>query len=126
MNLDEYFEKNKGIGILATSDSDGNVDMAVYSRPHIIDDKTIAFIMGDRLSHANLQSNPKASYLFREDGDGYNGKRLYLIKINEEKNSKEIEKIRRKKRYENPEYEKKDKFLVYFKINKIRPLVGDD
>ncbi len=125
MKLEDYFENNKGLGVLATSDKDGNVDMAVYSRPHFIDDETIAFIMGDRLSHENLQTNSKAAYLFREDGDGYNGKRLYIQKIKEEKNSEEIEKIRRKKRYDNQEYEKKDKYLVYFKITHVRPLVGD-
>ena len=34
MELKEYFESAKGVGILATADSKGHVDAAVYSRPH--------------------------------------------------------------------------------------------
>lgn len=29
-----YFENTKGTGVLATADSDGKVDAAIYSRPH--------------------------------------------------------------------------------------------
>ncbi len=41
MNLGEYFATVKGTGILATSDSRGNVDIAIYARPYFIDEKTI-------------------------------------------------------------------------------------
>jgi hypothetical protein len=84
MDLQEYFEKHKGSGILATADADGNVDLAVYARPHVNDDETLAFIMRDRLSHQNLQSNPRAAYIFLEEGRSYRGKRLYLTRSSEE------------------------------------------
>ena len=84
MELSEYFEKTNGHGVLATADSSGNVDVAIYARPHFMDDDTIAFIMANRLTHANLQSNPHAAYLFIESGTGYRGKRLFLIKIQEQ------------------------------------------
>ena len=71
MSLAEYFESTKGLGVLGTADAEGNVDMAVYSRPHVIDETTVAFIMRERLSYANLQSNPKAAYLFTERGQGF-------------------------------------------------------
>ena|GEM_PF-3646200 len=61
MGLEEYFEGNKGFGVLATAGGDGTVDVAVYARPHVVDEETVAFIMADRLSHRNLQSNPHAS-----------------------------------------------------------------
>ena len=80
MSLADYFENTKGLGVLATSDSDGNVDIAIYSRPYVIDETTIAFSMLERLSYANIQSNPRAAYLFMERGEGYVGKRLYLTK----------------------------------------------
>jgi predicted nucleotide-binding protein (sugar kinase/HSP70/actin superfamily) len=64
MNLSEYFKDVKGKGVLATSDSNGNVDIAIYSRPYIIDENKIAFSMLERLSYSNVQSNPKAAYLF--------------------------------------------------------------
>lgn len=126
MNLSEYFENRTGRGVLATADSDGNVDVAVYSRPHFINENTIAYIMTDRLTHKNLQSNPHAAYLFIESGEGYIGKRLYLTKIKEETDPEAINKIRWRKTYVAPEDEKnKSRFLVYFRIDKVIELIGD-
>ncbi len=42
MKISEYFENTQGRGVLATADSNGLVDVAVYSRPHFIDEETIA------------------------------------------------------------------------------------
>jgi len=122
MTLKAYFETNKGLGILSTADSQGKVDAAVYSRPHFMEDGTMALVMRDRLSHANLQSNPHAMYLFKEDGPGYKGKRLFITKVKEEKNTELLESLRRRKTaYEDDA----DRFLVFFKIDKEVPLVGD-
>src|SRR4030065_922090 len=122
MKVSKYFEKTKGRGVFATSDSKGKVGTAVYGRPHLIDEKTVAFIMADRLMHKNIQSNPHAAYLFLESGDRYVGKRLYLTKIKEEKNSALIDKIRR--RESCPVYDKyrdKTRYLVYFHVVKELP-----
>jgi len=126
MKLSEYFERTKGRGVIATSDSKGKVGMAVYGRPHFLNEKTIAFIMADRLMHKNLQSNPYAAYLFIEAKERYVGKRLYLTKIKEEKDKVLIDKIRR--RESCPAYTVyKDtiRYLVYFRIDKVLPLIGD-
>ena len=123
MKLSEYFEKTKGWGVLATADAVGKVDVAVYARPHFTTEDDIAFIMGDRLTHQNLQSNPNAAYLFKEDGPGYKGKRLFLTKIREEQDSELLYAIR-SKRYPSEKEEGKTRFLVFFKIDKILPLVG--
>ena len=125
MKISEYFEKKKGRGVIATADPEGRVGVAVYARPHFIDEKTVAFIMADRLMHKNVQSNPHAAYLFLESGDRYVGKRLYLTKIKEEKNSDLIDKIRRKESC--PVYDKyrdKIRYLVYFHVDKVLPLIG--
>ena len=66
MGLTDYFETTEGTGILATADSDGNVDAAIYAHPHMEDDETLVLVMADKLSHANLQTNPKATYMFIE------------------------------------------------------------
>jgi hypothetical protein len=124
MSLAEYFENVKGLGVLATSDSDGNVDIAVYSRPYIIDDKTIAFSMLEKLSYSNIQSNPKAAYMFVEQGEGYAGKRLHLTRTGEEKDEERIKKIRQQ-HSKAKDYDEKVRHLVYFTVDKIRPLVGD-
>lgn len=124
MDLKDYFEKTAGLGILATADSEGNVDLAVYSRPHVMDDGSIAFIMADSMSRKNLLSNTKAAYLFKEEGTGYRGIRLYIEKLSEEKNSPRIDELRRKKKAVEDEDGAKDRYLVYFKINGTRPLTG--
>jgi putative heme iron utilization protein len=67
MKISEYFKTAKGTGVLATADSNGRVDVAFYAIPHVRDEDTIAFIMTDRLTHQNLQSNPHAAYLFMEE-----------------------------------------------------------
>jgi hypothetical protein len=59
MGLAEYFGRVKGTGILATSDAEGNVDLAIYAPPYIIGEKKIAFSMLERRSYSNLQSNLK-------------------------------------------------------------------
>lgn len=122
MDLKDYFENTTGIGILSTADSQGNVDAAIYSRPHFMEDGTLAFIMRDSLSHNNLQSNPHAIYLFVEKGAGYNGKRLYITKEREEKNSKLLASLQRRKTKNESD---KDRFVVFFKFDRERPLVGD-
>ena len=84
MTLKEYFEEKKGVGVLATADGEGKVNAAVYARPHVMDDGSLAFIMRNRQTYYNLQSNPHAAYLFVEEGPGYEGKRLYLTKLGED------------------------------------------
>ena len=124
MSLGEYFENTKGTGVLATADENGNVDAAIYARPHFQDEKTVAFIMNERLSYQNITSNPKAAYIFLEDSPGYNGKRLYLSKIAEETDKDKIDAVRRKtEKHHTMSLE--EKHLVYFSVDRIRPLVGD-
>lgn len=123
MSLGDYFEKTKGTGVLATADSEGRVDAAIYSRPHVMNDETVAFIMADRLTHHNLASNDHAAYLFKEDGGNYTGKRLFLTKVKEEKNAELIGKLRRRN---YPDAEKEDRYLVYFRIDKVLPLTGSE
>ena len=124
MDIHQYFENAKGLGVLATADDNGQVDVAVYSRPHIMDDTTIAFIMPDRLTHHNLQSNAHAAYLFKEDGPGYKGVRLFLIKLREEQDSELLHSIRRKKYASEKGEEEKSRFLVLFTVEKTLPLIG--
>jgi len=123
MDLKGYFEGTKGIGVLATADADGKVDAAIYSRPHFLEEGTVAFIMRDRLTHHNLQSNPHATFLYLEKGPGYDGKRLFLRKVREENNPELVRKIKRRKYTEDNE---EPKFIVYFRVEKILPLIGSE
>ena len=121
MDLKEYFEKAEGIGVLATADSSGKVDAAVYARPHFLEDGKMAFIMRDRLTHHNLKSNPHATYLFIEDGPGYQGKRLFMMKAGEEENSELLKSLRRR---QYPDDKGESHFLVFFELEDTLPLIG--
>jgi hypothetical protein len=99
------------------------VDAAIYSRPHIMEDGTVAWIMAERLTHHNLQSNPHAAYLFMEEGPGYKGIRLFLSKVREEANTELLASLRRRKYATEPE-DAQSRFLVFFKIDNTLPLIG--
>ena len=124
MDLKEYFENTKGTGVLSTADSQGNVDCAIYARPHVMQDGNIALIMRHRLSRQNLQSNPRAAYMFIEQGPGYKGKRLFLTKTGEEQDQEKIQSMSRRSSHADQDLNPEPRSLVYFRIEKELPLVG--
>jgi hypothetical protein len=123
MNLANYFANVKGIGVLGTANPEGKVDLAIYARPHVIDGQTVAFIMRDHLSHANVVANPHAAYLFIEQAEGYNGLRMHLTKTAEETDPTKIEAMRRRSCGE-ADTAATNAFLVYYRVDEVRPLVG--
>ena len=124
MSLANYFDNVKGIGILGTADSEGKVDLAIYARPQVLDEETVAFIMGDHLSHRNVAANPHAAYLFLEDTEGYNGLRMHLTKTQEDTDPRKIEAMRRGSRTAE-DFAATDGYLVQFKVDEVRPLVKE-
>lgn len=125
MTLKEYIEDKRGKSILSSADDKGMVTSAIYSKPHVFEDGTLAFVMRKRLTHANLQSNPYCSYMFIEDGAGYSGIRLFLKKIKEDTDDELIEQMKRRHLTAEEDRAKGPKFLVHFRVDKIMPLIGD-
>jgi hypothetical protein len=124
MNLKDYFEQAHGTGVLSTADSKGKVNAAMYSRPHVFDDGSVAFVMRERLTHQNLQSNPYAAFLFRQSGPGLTGIRLHLKKLKEETDSPLIAEMTRGSLTPDEDRAKGPKYLVHFSIEKRLPLIG--
>ncbi|MFA5701111.1 MAG: pyridoxamine 5'-phosphate oxidase family protein [Desulfuromonas sp.] len=122
--LEQYFESAEGTGILSTCAADGKVNSAVYARPRFFAQERIGFIMLERLSYANLQSNPHAAYLFLERQEGYEGVRLHLSMAGEEHDRARIEQLMTELRPGRAD--QKERHLVYFSVDKIMPLVGSD
>jgi len=121
MKLSEYIENSRGIGILSTSGSGGDVNGAVYAKPHVLGVDTIGFIMRDRLSRANLQENGSAHFLFVEEGSKTNGIRLHLDKISETDDPEQVQRLsRRTQRADDQE----SRYLVTFKVRKALALLG--
>jgi hypothetical protein len=126
MSLREYFEKATAYGVLASADSDGKVDVAIYARPYVVDERTVAFIVADRLTRKNLLANPSAAYLYKEPGEEFNGKRLFLTMQQELKGDEVTDPVLSEKyRKASEDYSDEKLSVVYFKVNKVLPLVGD-
>ncbi|MBM4284211.1 MAG: pyridoxamine 5'-phosphate oxidase family protein [Deltaproteobacteria bacterium] len=123
-DLRNYFEHTAGRGVLATANARGRVNQAVFARPHVMEDGSLAFIMPHRLTHRNLQENPHAAYLFMENGPGYRGRRLYLSKIREEQDSELLYSLRRRTYPAEKDKQEGPRFLVFFRLEQVLPLIG--
>ncbi|MDA3903701.1 MAG: pyridoxamine 5'-phosphate oxidase family protein [Desulfuromusa sp.] len=124
MELKKYFNARTGTGILSTADAEGRVDAAIYARPQIMEDGTLAMIMRDRLTHKNLQENPYAAYLFIENVPGYQGVRLFLKKVREDDDPELINQMTRRCLSAEEDLIKGPKFIVYFQVEKTLDLIG--
>lgn len=124
MKLQEYFSKKAGVGVISTSNNIGEVNSAIYAKPHVIDKNTVAFIMRNKRTRANLHENTKANYLFTEHEHGFKGVRLNLTMIGEEQDREVIAALSR--RASADEDANNDRFLVSFSVNRVLTLVGDD
>ena len=111
---------------MSTADLQGKVDAAIYARPHVMDDGTIAFIMRDRLTHQNITQNPYAIYLFIENAVGYQGARLFLKKVREDDNAELLKEMTRRSLTPEEDAGKGPKFIVYFEIEKALKLIGGE
>jgi hypothetical protein len=125
MNLNDYFKEKTGTGILSTADAEGRVDAAIYARPHVFADGSVAFLMRERLTYQNMQSNPHAAYLFIEGGGGYRGIRLFLKKLREDQNPELVGEMTRSYLSAEEDRDKGPKHVVYFSVEKTLPLIGD-
>ena len=124
MKLNDYFSNKTGVGVISTSNGKGEVNSAVYAKPHITGKNTLAFIMRDKLTRANLQENDSASYLFIEHDHGIGGVRLYLTMTGETQDKEAIDALSR--RTAAGEGDNATRFLVSFTVNKVLALIGGD
>lgn len=124
MTLKDYLETKRGISILSTAGSDGKLTTAIYSKPRVLEDSTIAFIMRERLTYHNLQTNPHAAYMFIEENAGYQGIRLFLRMIREDNDPDIIAQMTRRSLTPEEDQQKGPKHLVIFTVEMILPLVG--
>ena len=122
MDFKDYFKNANGRGFLASSNNQGEVDIAIYSVPKVQADGTFAFGMTDRLTHENIAQNSKAVYAYSTSP--YSGTRFYLQKVKEETEGSLIDEIRKEAdRHVHPGVGNLVKFVVYFRVTKSVPLV---
>jgi len=79
--LMELFNKYPRIGALATANKQGDVNVAVFGSPQMVDENTVIMGIGENRSYRNLQRNPKAVFIVMEPGEtvmDWKGARVYL------------------------------------------------
>ena len=124
MKLKEYFAGTSGVGVISTANNKGEVNSAVYAKPHVTGKNSIAFITRDKLTRANLQENTKANYLFIEKDQGFKGVRLYLTMTEEVQDKELIASLSRRTSVDADDGN--ERFLISFNVEKARALIGDE
>ena len=79
--LTALFNKRPRIGTLSTADKTGEVNVAVFGSPQMIDQNTVVMGIGQNRTYRNLQRNPKAVFIVMEPGEtvtDWRGARVYL------------------------------------------------
>jgi len=82
-----FFNKYPRIGTLSTANKEGDVNVAVFGSPRMIDEETVVMGIGENRSYRNLQRNPKAVFIVMEPGKSvpdWKGARVYLEAVDME------------------------------------------
>jgi hypothetical protein len=95
--LMEIFNKFPRIGSLSTANKEGDVNVAVFGSPRMIDENTVVMGMGRNRSLRNLERNPKAVFMVVEPGEtvaDWKGARVYLQAVEMETSGKFFDEIK--------------------------------
>jgi hypothetical protein len=124
--LMEYFNKQPRLGTLSTSNKNGNVNVAYFGSPRMVDEKTVFMGLGQNRTFANLQENPNAVYMIMEPGKSvtdWKGVRVYLKMTDCQTSGEKLDMIRSK--IAEAAGEAAGKMIhaaVTFEVQEIRPL----
>lgn len=123
MSLKEKLQPG-GRGVFATVSKDGVPNAAIYATPHVIDEETVAWGMTCGRTHENLTVNPNAAYLYMAPGAGTRGIRLTLVLKEINETDPMLARIReRTAEAVSHEAGESIRYVAYFKVTEIRPLV---
>jgi hypothetical protein len=125
--LMELFNTWPRIGTLSTANKMGEVNVAVFGSPRMIDENTVVMGIGNNRSYRNLQRNPKAVFIVMEPGQtimDWKGARVYLEAVDIETSGQLYDEIKhdlaKAAGQQAPD-------MIYaairFRITEVRPLV---
>ena len=124
----EMLNKKPRIGTLSTCDKNGNVNVAVFGSPKMVDENTIIMGIGQNRSFKNLKENPKAVFIVMEPGPTapeWKGARVYLeVKAIEDTGPFFDEVIEGVVKVAGEGARKMLKAAVRFEIKEIRPILA--
>lgn len=125
--LMEMFNKRPRIGSLSTADKSGNVNVAVFGSPQMVDEETVVMGIGKNRSLKNLKENPKAAFIVMEPGETvaeWSGARVYLEAQTVDGEGPFYEDIKAHiAKMAGPDAAKMISAAVRFKITEVRPIL---
>ena len=121
------FNKFPRIGTLSTSNKEGDVNVAVFGSPRMIDEDTVVMGIGQNRSYRNLQRNPKAAFIVMEPGKSvsdWKGARLYLEAVDMETSGDFYDEIKNNiAKIAGKEAAERIHAAIRFKITEVRPII---
>ena len=125
--LMELFNKYPRIGALATANKEGDVNVAVFGSPRMVDEETIVMGIGNNRSYRNLQRNPKAVFIVMEPGEtvmDWKGARVYLEAVDLATDGEFYNQTKQHiTKSSGVQAVKMIQAAVRFKITEVRPIV---
>lgn len=123
----EIFNKQPRIGTLSTANAEGDVNVAVFGSPQMIDENTVVMGIGENRSFRNLRENPKAVFIVLEPGKtimDWKGARVYLEALAIETGGGFYDQIRENiARAAGEQAAGMIHAAIRFKITDVRPIV---
>lgn len=121
------FNKRPRIGTLSTADKTGEVNVAVFGSPQMIDENTVVMGIGQNRSYRNLQRNPKAAFIVMEPGEtvtDWKGARVYLEAMDTDTEGEFYDQIKKGiAKAAGPQAAEMIQAAIRFRITEVRPIV---
>ena len=121
------FNKFPRIGTLSTANKEGDVDVAIFGSPRMIDENTVVMGIGENRSYRNLQRNPKAVFIVMEPGESlpdWKGARVYLEAVDMETEGDFFSQIKGNiAKIAGQAAADRIHAAIRFKITEVRPLI---
>ena len=125
--LMDLFNKWPRIGTLSTANKIGDVNVAAFGSPRMVDENTVVMGIRNNRSYRNLQRNPKAVFMVMEPAPkvhDWKGARVYLEAVDLETEGKFYKEIKRNiAKAFGQEAADFVHAAIRFKITEVRPIV---
>ena len=121
------FNKYPRIGTLSTANTEGEVNVAVFGSPRMIDENTVVMGIGQNRSFRNLERNPRAVFIVMEPGEtvmDWKGARVYLEATDMETEGDFYDEIKQNiAKAAGKQASEMIHAAIRFKITEVRPIV---
>jgi hypothetical protein len=125
--LMELFNRWPRIGTLSTANQMGDVNVAVFGSPRMVDENTVVMGIGENRSFRNLQRNPKAVFIVMEPGQtvmDWKGARVYLEALDMQKSGRFYDQVKHGiAKAAGQQAADMIHAAIRFKITEVRPIV---